>query len=294
MRNTMSIQHFLEEGNIQLLWEVLINDPIIKKMCDSEVKVTNIMRIFQTNVKEFYEVEKNNCNNLMELNKKFILLIINYLFAQQTQESRQYSPQNPQSKQYSVSNRNKITIHDDTILSDSTSKELITYEDIQNERVNQFEKKLSLKQQEFANSVTTSKPPVPDFSDKLDEPISEMDLEVKKIQEQRNYDIEIINKTFQDANRAHNTNNTNNTNNATKNTSNERHISWDLSNESEIQNEIQNETQYESNNNILDKLKKTNSSQDIYELKNQVSKLNDKLNLLIERFDIFINKNDLE
>jgi len=287
----MSLQHFLEERNIQLLWEVLINEPIIKRMCDSEVKVTNIMRIFQTNVKEFYEVEKNNCNNLIELNKKFILLLINYLFAQQTQDP----PQNLQQKQYLVSNRNKITIHDDMILSDSTSKELITYEDIQNERVNQFEKKLSLKQQEFANSVTTSKPPVPDFSDKLDEPISEMDLEVKKIQEQRNYDIEIINKTFQDANRA---NNANNTNNATKNTSNERHISWDLSNEielqNELQNEIQNETQYESNNNILDKLKRTTSSHDIYELKNEVSKLNDKLNLLIERFDIFINKNDLD
>jgi len=291
MRNKMSLQHFLEERNIQLLWEVLINEPIIKRMCDSEVKVTNIMRIFQTNVKEFYEVEKNNCNNLIELNKKFILLLINYLFAQQTQDP----PQNLQQKQYLVSNRNKITIHDDMILSDSTSKELITYEDIQNERVNQFEKKLSLKQQEFANSVTTSKPPVPDFSDKLDEPISEMDLEVKKIQEQRNYDIEIINKTFQDANRA---NNANNTNNATKNTSNERHISWDLSNEielqNELQNEIQNETQYESNNNILDKLKRTTSSHDIYELKNEVSKLNDKLNLLIERFDIFINKNDLD
>ena len=38
----------------------------------------------------------------------------------------------------------------------------------------------------------------------MDEPISEIELEIKKIQEQRNYDIEMISKSYNVANNANN------------------------------------------------------------------------------------------
>lgn len=63
--------------------------------------------------------------------------------------------------------------------------------------INQFEKDLTMKQNEFTNSMAKPIPPTPNFTDPLDTPISEMELELKRIQEQRNYDIEQVNKNLQ-------------------------------------------------------------------------------------------------
>ena len=63
--------------------------------------------------------------------------------------------------------------------------------------INQFEKDLSIKQNEFTNSMSKPVPPTPNFTDPMDTPISEMELELKRIQEQRNYDIEQVNKNLQ-------------------------------------------------------------------------------------------------
>jgi hypothetical protein len=45
-------------------------------------------------------------------------------------------------------------------------------------------------------------PPTPDFSDKKDEPLSEIEVEVKKYMAQRNYDVEQLNKTNANDNQA--------------------------------------------------------------------------------------------
>jgi hypothetical protein len=183
----MSINYFLEQDNLQMLWEVLIDEPLIKKMCNTEVKLNELVRIFESNVSEFFMVEKNNCNNLIELNKKYILLIINYVM--KITNTNNIQNQNAQNQ------FRKIKIHPEEAV-----KQPITFEDIQNDRMSLFEKELTKKQDEFANAMSLQVPPVPKFSDTLDEPISEIELEIKRIQEQRNYDIEIINNTNKNTN----------------------------------------------------------------------------------------------
>ena len=67
--------------------------------------------------------------------------------------------------------------------------------------MSQFEKDLSQKQSEFTSAMTLPVPPVPKFSDgNLDEPMSEMELAIKKALEQRNYDIEQVSKNLNKSN----------------------------------------------------------------------------------------------
>ena len=81
------------------------------------------------------------------------------------------------------------------ILDESPVKEIITYEEIQNERKTQFEKDLMKKQEEFENIITKKIPPLPEFADKYDDkPITEMEKIIKEITSKRNYDVEKINK----------------------------------------------------------------------------------------------------
>lgn len=154
----MSINHFLSNDNLRLLWDVIIENELVKnKNTDFLVQINNIMN---QNINGFYENElKNNHNtSLIELNKKFIMLLINHI------QKTFFKP----------------------------NKQLITSEEIQTNRMNQFEKELTLKQQEFTNAMSLPVPPTPTFQDKIDEPISELELEIKRTIAQRNYDIEKI------------------------------------------------------------------------------------------------------
>ena len=179
----MSINQFLDKENIELLWEVLTDEPLIKQLCDSVIKIKTVLHIFQTKLNEFFEKERKISNSLMELNKKYILLIINYVM-------KINNTNNAQELATTSNQYRKIKIHQEEPV-----KQAITFEEIQNDRKTLFEKELNKKQEEFTNSMSLPVPPVPNFSDKLDQPISEIELEIKRIQEQRNYDIEIINNT---------------------------------------------------------------------------------------------------
>ena len=166
----MSINDFLTKANVQLLWEVIIDDDLFKNQ--SKEIVSQINNIFNNNLRGFYEIEKNNFNNLMNMNKKFIGFILN--------------------QSYNIVNFNKKS---------SQNQPLITSSDLQSERISKFEKDLSKRQTEFSNAMTLPVPPVPKFQDdKLDEPISEIEIEIKKVLDQRNYDIEQLNKTLSNTN----------------------------------------------------------------------------------------------
>jgi hypothetical protein len=166
----MSINDFLTKTNVQLLWEVIIDDDLFKNQ--SKEIVSQINNIFYNNLRGFHEIEKNNFTNLMNMNKKFIGFILN--------------------QSYNIINFNKKS---------TKSQPLITSADLQSERISKFEKDLSEKQTEFSNAMTLPVPPVPKFQDdKLDEPISEIELEIKKVLDQRNYDIEQLNKTLSNTN----------------------------------------------------------------------------------------------
>jgi len=166
----MSINDFLTKANVQLLWEVIIDDDLFKNQ--SKEIVSQINNIFYNNLRGFHEIEKNNFTNLMNMNKKFIGFILN--------------------QSYNIINFNKKS---------TKSQPLITSADLQSERISKFEKDLSEKQTEFSNAMSLPVPPVPKFQDdKLDEPISEIELEIKKVLDQRNYDIEQLNKTLSNTN----------------------------------------------------------------------------------------------
>jgi hypothetical protein len=169
----MSINDFLTKANVDLLWEVIIDDDLFKNK--PKELINQIGSMFTQNLRGFNESEKNNSNNLINMNKKFIELILN--------------------RSYSIINFNKNTIPP------QKQKELITSTDLLSDRMTQFEKELSQKQSEFTTAMSLPVPPVPKFSDNnLDGPMGEMDLAIKKALEQRNYDIEQLNKTLSKSN----------------------------------------------------------------------------------------------
>jgi hypothetical protein len=164
----MSLDDFLSNQNIKMIWDVLIDEDIVNNKSKDIISQINV--VFNKNIEPFYEIEKKNTNNLIELNKKFITLIINFVnktFPQQLQQTSQQPDK----------------------------KELITYEDLQANRQTEFEKEFSRKQKEFSNMMTLQVPDKPNFSDNMDKPIGEMEVEIKKMMAQRNYDLESINKS---------------------------------------------------------------------------------------------------
>jgi hypothetical protein len=165
---------FLSKENISTIWEVIIDEDIFKFLTRDIQE--NIFQMFTNNIKSFYEVEKIKTLQLMDLNKKYILLLLSYI-----------------KKNYPQKIPNKIKI-----FNEEPDNQLITYEELQNDRKTQFEKDLIKKEQEFENSINVKPPPVPEFSDKFEEkPISEMNLLIKEITNKRNYDVEQINYNYQ-------------------------------------------------------------------------------------------------
>ena len=167
----MSINQFMQKDNINMLWEVISDEEIFKFLSrDIQVK---IYQLFSNNIQGFFENERIKTNSLVDLNKKYILLILSYI-----------------KKNYSIQ-PNKIKIYQEPI------KESITYEEIQNDRRSKFDRDLNKRQEEFEDFMTVKAPPVPEFADKdRDKPIKEMDKILKEMQAQRNYEIDQINKNI--------------------------------------------------------------------------------------------------
>jgi hypothetical protein len=171
-----SIKQFIQKDNIQMLWDVVSDEDIFKFLSpDIQSKIYNL---FINNIKGFFELERNKTNSLVDANKKYILLILNHI--------KQTYPYQP----------SKIKIYNDPPV-----KELITYEEIQNDRKSQFDKDFSKKQEEFEDFISIKAPPVPEFAEKQsDKPIKEMDKILKDMQAQRNYEVEQINRSYNNPN----------------------------------------------------------------------------------------------
>jgi hypothetical protein len=167
----MNINNFLYNENLTTLWDV-ISDEDIFKFLSRDIQ-SKIAELFSNNVKGFFEIEKTKTSSLVEINKKYIMLILNHI-------KKNYTQQIP----------NKIKILDETPV-----KEIITSEELHNERKSQFDKDLTKRQEEFENIMAVKAPPVPNFLDKYeDKPIGEMDKIIKEMTSKRNYDVEQITK----------------------------------------------------------------------------------------------------
>jgi hypothetical protein len=162
----MSKNDFLTKPNVSLLWEVIMDNEIMKNKPQAEI--SQIIDIFNVNLKKFHDSTSNN--NLTDLNKNYITVMMNFI-------NKNFSKPPPTS----LSNQ---------------KKGLVTYEEIQNDRLSKFEKDFNSKQQEFTSAMALPIPPTPDFSDKKDEPLSEIEVEVKRYMAQRNYDVEQLSKTL--------------------------------------------------------------------------------------------------
>jgi len=173
----MSIQEFSTKENIDTIWDVIIDEDIFKFLT-RDIQ-SNVFKLFTENIKGFFEVERKKAKNLIDMNKKYIILILTYI-----------------KKNYPNNIPSKIKIYDEP-----ETKQPITYEEIQNEKKTQFEMDFMKRQQEFTNAMSLEVPEVPEFMDKFtDEPISEMDKMIKEMTAKRNYDIEQINHSYQQGN----------------------------------------------------------------------------------------------
>jgi hypothetical protein len=228
---------------------VIIDEDIIKRQPREFHE--NILNLFRTNLKGFYDVESSKTTSLVDMNKKYILLILNHANKQITQNIK------PEYR--------KIKILDE--LPQKKVNELITYEEIQNDKRSQFEKDLNRRQEDFTNSMALPVPPVPKFTDdKLDEgPISEIEKAIKDLTSQRNYDVEQISK--------------NNNNNLNSNTDN-----WLKSQETSVKNDKMNPQLSNINgNNVNNSINVNNSRLKYIKIDNNLENENQIISLEREK-----------
>jgi hypothetical protein len=161
----MSIKDFLLGPNVQMLWEVLIDE-------DTILKDRRTQEIFANTLPEFYEREKSNKQTtLIGLNKQFISLMLNLLRQPPAQVAR-------------------------TI---PTKKISITQEELQNDRATHFEQELNKKQQEFTSAMAVPVPTTPVFTDNTkDVPLTEMNMIIQRTIAERNLELD---KFYKSANK---------------------------------------------------------------------------------------------
>jgi hypothetical protein len=163
-----SIQDFLTEQNVNMLLEIIMDEDIMRVQPTEVIKATSA--VFYNNIRGFYENEKDNTNGLIEMNKQYIMLMLRHVKSDLIKKPEKRQPH-------------------------------VTFEDIQSVRRSQFDKDLSARQSDFTSAMTPPVPPVPKFSDAAqDEHLSELELAIKQMTEQRNYDVEQITNNFKSNN----------------------------------------------------------------------------------------------
>jgi hypothetical protein len=153
---------FITTENIEMIWEIVLDD--MKSRIKSQEQFAQARGFFINQARLFFEREKNAQQNLMEMNKKFISLIMN-----------SFRPANQQ----------------------PPTKQLFKAEDIHAERLSAFEKGLAEKKNDFMSAMSVPVPEAPKFSDgSRDEPIGgAMGELIARTLAQRNFDVETIHKT---------------------------------------------------------------------------------------------------
>ena len=165
----MSTKNFLSDTNVQMLWEVLIDE-------ESIMKDKRTQEMFVKTLPEFYEREKTSPQKtLIELNKQFISIMMNLLrqAAPPAQVARTMMP--------------------------PAKKILITQEELQNDRASHFEQELNKKQQEFTSAMAVPVPTTPVFTDNTkDTPLTEMNMIIQRTIAERKLELD---KFYKSANK---------------------------------------------------------------------------------------------
>ena len=169
----MSNSNFLHKENVSMLWDVISDEELFKFL--SKTNQADVSQVFSSNIRGFFESEKVKNSNLVDINKKYIMLILNYI----KENLNQKMP-------------SKIKI-----LEEPAARELITYEDLQTDRLSQFDKDLNRRQEEFTSAMALNVPEAPKFTDNYkDKPITGIDKILKEMTAKRNYEVEQINRSY--------------------------------------------------------------------------------------------------
>ena len=178
---------FLAKGNIQTIWDVLYEEktPLLNQ------------QKFIENINIFGEREKSSGLTLFQLNTKFIMHFKDYSDKQfkihQQQQQQQHNQQKHLQQNKPVSNYHNINEPIRLNIEESNQNYSITAEELHAERIDEFDKQLSQKQNEFNSMMILEKPLELNFSDIKDKPIgSEMEQLIANTMKQRNFDIEQI------------------------------------------------------------------------------------------------------
>lgn len=165
--NITSNSSFVLPDNVEMLWDVL-KESVIYEFMPKDERIQFRQHVIE-NVRGFYNKEQmsNPSQNLMTMNKKFIEVMLNSLKTPAS-TPKQQMPRPP--------------------------PDLHTAKHIQDDRQQQFERKLTQKKEEFDNAINVKVPPAPNFSDKADTPISEMESLIAQAVAQRNFEMEQIHK----------------------------------------------------------------------------------------------------
>lgn len=154
---------FITNENIDLLWEIILEEEFIRKVVSRE-KIVEFRNYFILQIKEFQNVTEKMNLPLVQLNKQFIT---NFMMVMRM------PPSAPKTQ--------------------NKEKELYTSQEIQAERKSQFENDLTRKQNEFTRAMSVPVPEIPKFGEDLDKPIgSAMDELIAKTLAERNYEIQQI------------------------------------------------------------------------------------------------------
>lgn len=170
--NPNNLQHFKTNKNINMLWEVLLDELNINPQ--NTAIVTNIRSVFESNINPFL-ARANPNSGLMNLNKIFLTQIVaavNRLFPNINQQPVKL-----------------INISDEIV-----NAEPYKVEDIHNARQTEFETQVNQRRNDFESLVMVKKPQELDFSDKAENSkIKEMEALIAETIAKRNFDIEQIN-----------------------------------------------------------------------------------------------------
>ena len=165
--NNTDANSFLSKDNVEMIWELIVDEEFTRNKTEKQMQDMQIF--FITEIREFYEREKSRARDLMSLNKMFIENILQKL-----------------------SNPVEPTIKLREPLREPLRQQLVTAEDIQSSRMNEFEKQFAERQNEFSRSMALNVPEKPAFNDEMDKPIGEMEDLIARTLAQRNFDIEQI------------------------------------------------------------------------------------------------------
>ena len=175
-----NLMQFTNKQNIQLLWEVLLDELQINN--NNKSLVNNIRNVFESNIHPFTSRTKPNAS-IIELNKQFlsqVVLAVNKLF-----------PNFNEIKQRQEQNIKRIQIATEEI------NEPYKIEDIQSSRQTNFERELETKRMDLENYMTPQKPKEVDFSyGNLDGKITSMDSLIADKMNQRNLEVEQFNNSL--------------------------------------------------------------------------------------------------